>query len=107
MKFAQEFDEKAYTFTNAVDEHCKGIQLANHVKNKRSINMQISKPYTKIGAPLLDESTLTLEEAQIFHAFHTTIGKKHITRMSRSVRNSVVSKNQFLSLHCELYIFHF
>ena len=37
MKYAKEFDDKAYTFTNAVDEHCKGIQLANHVKNKRSI----------------------------------------------------------------------
>ena len=71
MKFAKEFDEKAYTFTNAVYEHCEGIQLANHMKNKRSIYMRISKPYTKIGAPPLDESTLTLEEAQIYHAFHT------------------------------------
>ena len=103
MKYVKDFDEKAATFTNAVGEHCKGIQLANHVKHKWSIYMRISKPHTKIGAPPLDESTLTPEEVQIYHAFHKSIGKKHITRMSRSVRNCVVSKNQFLSLHCELY----
>ena len=48
MKFWQDFDDKAATFTNAVGEHCEGVQLANHVKNKRSIYMRLSKPYTKL-----------------------------------------------------------
>ena len=35
IEFWQDFDDKAATFTNAVGEHCKGVQLAKHVKNKR------------------------------------------------------------------------
>ena len=69
--------------------------------------MRLSKPYSKSGLAALDESTLSTEDAQIYRAFHNTIGNRHIPRMRRTVRNPTVSKNQFLSLHCELYIFPF
>ena len=39
MEFWQDFDDKAATFTNAVGEHCTGVQLAKHVKIQRSIYM--------------------------------------------------------------------
>ena len=102
MVYWKDFDDKADTFQNAVGEHCKGVQLANFIKNKRSTYMRISKPFSKSGAPAFDVSTLNVEEAEIYNAFHNTIGKNPITRMNRTVRNPTVSKNQFLSLHCEL-----
>ena len=69
--------------------------------------MRLTKPYTNSGSAQLDESTLSTEDAQIYRDFHNTIGKKHTPRMTTSVTNPTVSKNQFVSLHCELYNFAF
>ena len=69
--------------------------------------MRLTKPYTNSGSAALDESTLSKEDAQIYRAFQNTFAKKPIPRRTTSVTNPTVSKNQFVSLHCELYNFAF
>ena len=92
MVYYKDWDEKALTFTNHEGTPCQGVQLANLVKNKRSMYMRLTKPYQLSGSGTLDKSRLNAEELLVYETFDKVLGDKMPTRYDRVVKSNNVSK---------------
>lgn len=91
MVYQSEWDEKAFLFTNHEGVHCRGPQLANHIKSKRSRYMRITKEHESSGSACFDPDSLSKEDRPIYDCFDKVLVDKHIPRYQRLVKSNNVS----------------